>query len=186
MELFKALRLSMGRMGMKRRSSRLRRTRFNGNLKNARSIGIVWDASRPDEFRILSQFHQKMQERNIEVKIIGWYPEKILPDKLTAIRYLSVIKRENLNFVYVPISQEANEFMNRKFDIVIDLNFENIFPLAYISSLSVAGLKVGIFEENNKVHQCDMMLQMSKKTDKGEYLAQVVHYLEMVNRDSDK
>ena len=182
MELFKGLRFRIGRFRLKRRISRTRRTRYTGNINTAKSIGIVWDASVPGEFRHLSAFYQKMQERNIEVRIIALYPEKVLPDNLTAIRYLSLLRRENVDYFYCPSSPEAEEFIKRKFDILIDLNFEKRFPLEYISSLSAAGLKVGIFDSENEAHTFDMMMDMKKSTDKGEYLTQVIHYLEIVNR----
>jgi hypothetical protein len=184
MEPFKKLRLGIGRFKLKRRLKGRSRTRYSGNFNTAKSIGIVWDASATDEFRHLSHFYQKMQERNIEVSIMGWYPDKILPDKLTAIRYLSIIKIENVDFFYCPSSSDSEEFIRKKFDILIDLNFENIFPLEYISSLSAAALKVGIFDSEKESQCFDLMMQMKKSTDKGEYLAQVIHYLELVKRAS--
>lgn len=184
MEFFRRPRLGIGRYKMKRRLLHLKRIPYSGNFNSARSIGVVWDASVPDEFRHLSQFYQKMQERHIEVFILGWYPDKILPDRLTAIRYLSIIRAENVDFFYCPASAEAEEFMKRKFDILIDLNFEKIFPLEYISSLSCAGLKVGIFDTEKENNYFDLMMQMKKNSDKGEYLSQVIHYLELVKKAS--
>jgi hypothetical protein len=89
MEMFKNIRLNRGNTILRKKMAKLKRTRFKDNINNAKTIGLVWDAANPDEFLILSRFCQKMAEKNIEIKIIGYYSGKELPDKLTAIRYLT-------------------------------------------------------------------------------------------------
>jgi hypothetical protein len=147
---------------------------------------MVWDASKPDEFQILSQFHQKMVDRNIDLSIIGYYPGKEIPDKITAIRYLVCLKQEDINFTYRPVSREATSFINMPFDILIDANFRNLFPLEYISSLSSAGLKVGIYDSGYDQVPFDLMIEVNKSSDLNNYLDQVVHYLELINTGSTK
>ena len=84
----------------------------------------------------MSRFYQKMHDRNIDVKIIGYYPGKELPDQYTALRYLSCIRKKEINMFYIPVSTETDVFINTRFDILIDINFEKLFPLRYITSLS--------------------------------------------------
>ena len=93
MEMFKDIRLDRGNAILRKKMARMKRTRFKGNISNAKTIGLVWDASNPEELPILSHFHQKMAEKNIDVKIISYFPGKNLPDKLTAIRYLTCLKK---------------------------------------------------------------------------------------------
>lgn len=180
MEMFRNFRLSQGKLMLRRKMARLKRTRFRGNMTNAKKIGIVWDASRPDEFTVLAQFHQKMAERNIDVKIIGYYPGKEIPDRITAIRYLTCLKQPDLNFFYRPVTSEAASFMKTSFDILFDTNFRNLFPLQYISCLSAAGIKVGIFENGYDHSPFDLMIEM-KPGDLNGFFTQAVHYLEMIN-----
>jgi hypothetical protein len=183
MELFKNFRLAQGRKMLKRKIQRLKRSRFNGNIKSARKIGIVWDATNHDEFGILTHFHQNMAERNIDVQILGYYPGKEIPDRITAIRYLNCLKQPDLNYFYKPVSPEAVRFMDTRFDILIDTNFRNLFPLQYISCLSSAGLKVGIFENGYNQSPFDFMIDM-KPGDLNGFLTQAIHYLEIINTKS--
>jgi hypothetical protein len=181
MEMFRNIRLNRGKTILRKKMGRMKRTRFKGNITNAKTIGMVWDASNPEDLTYLSQFYQKMAEKNIEVKIIGYYPGKDLPDRLTAIRYLTCLKKEDINITYRPVSDEANSFIMTRFDILIDINFKDIFPLRYISYLSMAGLKVGIFDNRSANSPFDLMMEFNKTTDINSYLTQVVHYLEMIN-----
>jgi hypothetical protein len=186
MEMFKNIRLNRGKTILRKKMARMKRTMFRGNINKAKSIGIVWDATNPDDFPALSQFHQKMAEKNIDVKIMGYFPGKYLPDKLTAIRYLTCLKKEDINITYRPVSHEANTFINTRFDILIDINFKDLFPLRYISFLSSAGFKVGIFDTANENFPYDLMMEFNKSTDINTYLTQVVYYLELINTGLNK
>lgn len=186
MEMFKNIRLSRGRSILRKKISRIKRSRFRGNFSSAKKIAIVWDAARSDEFQVLSQFHQKMADRNIDLHIIGYYPGKELPDKLTAVRYLTCLKQRDINYTYRPISYEATNFINTPFDILIDANFKKLFQLEYISTLSKAGFKVGIFDNGYDQPPFDLMIEVRQNGNMNNYLEQVVHYLEMINTGQTK
>jgi hypothetical protein len=186
MELFKNIRLNTGKSILRKKLARMKRTKFKGNISTARTIGIVWDAINPDDFTILSQLHQKMHQKNIEVKIIGYFPGKNLPDRCTAIRYLTCLKKQDINFFYRPVSTEANSFISTKFDILIDINFQKLFPLVYISTISAAGFKVGLYDAENENTIYDLMIELKKSTDINTYLNQILYYLEMINTGTNK
>jgi hypothetical protein len=186
MEMFKNLRLARGNAILRKKMSKLKRKKFKKNISCAKTMGLVWDAAKPDDFSILSHFHQTMAERNIDLKILGYFPGKDLPDKLTAIRYLTCLKKDDINLTYRPSSREAGDFINTPFDILIDINFKELFPLRYISYLSIAGFKVGIFDGNSLDSPYDLMMEVKKSTDITTYLEQVIHYLEMINAESGK
>jgi hypothetical protein len=181
MELFRSIRLRLGNSILEKEKSRTRRNTGYSGMNNVRKIGIVWDASRTDDFAALSKLHLQMGERGIDVKILGYYDGKELPDKYTAIRFLSIIKRNELSFFYIPKSTEADVFIRTGFDILIDMNFEHIFPLVYISTLSAAVFKVGLFGSETDSSIFDLMMEIKKPVKADNYLYQIIHYLEMIN-----
>ena len=186
MEIFKNIRSNRGEAILRKKMARMKRTRFKGNISSAKTIGLVWDATNPEDFSTLSSFHQKMAEKKINVKILGYFPGKYLPDKLTAIRYLTCLKKNDINITYRPVSREADSFISTRFDILIDINFKDLFPLRYISYLSMAGFKVGIFDNGSENSPYDLMMEFNKSTDINTYLTQVIYYLEMINAGSHK
>lgn len=181
MELFKNIRLNIGKRILTKKISRTKRKVFYSNFSLVKSIGIVWDASRSADFASLSKLHQKMHDRNIEVKILGYFPGKNLPDQYTAIRYLTFIRKKELNFFYHPVSSESNTFINNRFDILIDINFRKTFPLQFISALSSALFKVGLFDSETSECPFDLMMEIKNPVDIDNYLVQVIQYLEMIN-----
>jgi len=184
MELFREIRLKIGHSILSKKTGKVKRKVYYSNISRIKNIGIIWDASKTEDFLSLSEFHQSMNERNINVTILGYYPGKELPDRYTALRYLSCIRRKEISFFYIPLSEEADSFSNKMFDILIDINFEKLFPLSYISALSKASFKVGLFDPITNSNTFDLMIELKKPVAVKDYLTNVVHYLEMINSGS--
>jgi hypothetical protein len=182
MELAKGIRLRIGKNLLDRKVVKIKRKVWYSNIGMVSKIGIVWDASNAGDFVHLSKFCQKMNERGITVKVIGYFPGKTLPDQYTAIRYFNCLNKDEVNFFYHPLSQDATDFINMKFDILIDLNFKKLLPLDCITSLSVAGLKVGLLDQRRK-EIYDLMMEYVKPVEINEFLDQTLHYLEMIREE---
>ena len=181
MELFKNIKLKIGAAILRNKVGKNRRRKVYQNFNFVKNIGIVWNALNKEEFQTLAKFHQQMSERNIDVQIIGYYDEKSLPDRYTAIRYLSCIRKDEINAFYIPISGDAQAFINKQFDVLIDINFDKLFILRYITVLSNALLKVGLSESENHASPFDLIMEIKKPVSVDNYLKQVVQYLEMMN-----
>jgi hypothetical protein len=184
MELFRNTRLKIANSILEKKIARAKRKVHYSSFSQVKSIGIVWDSSRTADFPSLSRFYQKMHDRNIEVKILGYYSGKELPDQYTAIRYLSLIRRKELSFFYLPGTSETNSFITNRFDILIDINFEKTFPLRYITSLSLSSFKVGLFSSENGSSTFDLMIELKKPYNVESYLEESIHYLEMIKSGS--
>jgi hypothetical protein len=184
MELFGNARYKIGNSILTKKIDRIKRKVFYSNISLIKTIGIVWDASKTEDFSSLSKFYQKMHERDIDVKIIGYYPGKELPDKYTAVRYLSCIRKKEVNMFNIPVSTEADVFTRKRFDVLIDINFDKVFPLYYITSLSSASFKVGLFDSESGSSTFDLMMDIKKPVQIDNYLIQIIHYLEMINSGS--
>ena len=181
MELFENIRLKIGEAILRNKAANSKRRMGYKNFGLVKSIGIVWNALNSEEFQTLAKFHLQMQERNINVQIIGYYDKKTLPDKYTAIRYLTCIRKHEVNMCYIPKSNETQTFINKDFDVLIDVNFDKLFTLRYITVLSKALFKVGLSEQGNNSAPFDLMMEIKKPVSVDDYLKQVVQYLEMMN-----
>lgn len=186
MKLLRNIRLKIAYSRLSRKSAKLKRKVTFRNLNSINSIGIVWDASKPEDFPVLTKFYQKMQERNTSVTILGYFPGSVLPDKYTALRYLTCIKKPELDYFFTPKSNDADLFVKQPFDMLIDINFEGVFPLLYISTLSNASLKVGIPFSDPENSPFDLMIDIKKPVSIDQYLDQVLHYLNIINSEPVK
>ncbi|HLP72940.1 MAG TPA: hypothetical protein VK155_08570 [Bacteroidales bacterium] len=184
MELAKKLRLKIGQILLRKKLEKtIRKARYS-DFSQVKKIGIIWDASRVQEFIHLTRFFQKMTENGIEVNVISYFNGKSLPDQYTAIRYLACIKREELTFFYLPMTNDAEQFIKNRFDILIDLNFNELLPLKYLSGLSAASFKVGLSGNDREGKVYDLMIDL-KIPETGEFLDQTLHYLQMIHAETE-
>lgn len=180
MELFKPIRLFAGGLKLSIRLKNTRRNKKFNSLHNTHKIGIAWDGSDTRDFEAIASFYHEMQKLNIQTDIICYYPDKVLPDKYTAIRYLSCIKESDLSYFYIPRSSDIEEFINTPYEILIDINNNNYFPLKYITVLSRAELKIGP-DSSAYRDMLDMTIKISGNYEVSYYLEQVKYYLDMIN-----
>jgi hypothetical protein len=185
MELLESLRLNIGKAKLEKRLAGTKRIKSFSNFKNVKRIGMVWDASVLEDFSKLSDFYLKMNSRNILVDILGYYQGKALPDKYTAVRYFKCFKSKDVNLFFTPVANEVVEFINTPYDILVDLNFKKLFPLRYVSLLSCAKLKVGLFESVDDKTPFDLMMDIKNCSDINNYISQVIYYLEMINESEN-
>lgn len=183
MELFRSLRISAGYNVLKKRAIKVRRNRDFVNLSTAQTIGIVWDITNEDDLPPISDFILQMNERGIKVEVIAIFQGKLLPDKLTALRYITCLKREDLSYFYLPKTPESEKFIKAPFDLLIEITSRNFLPIRYITSLNPARCKVSSISGNTADRDyADIIIDGGKGIETKEYLKQVVAYLELINR----
>ncbi|HNW58021.1 MAG TPA: hypothetical protein PKM69_09620, partial [Bacteroidales bacterium] len=111
MDLLKNTRQKIGKIILRNKTARTNRKVFYSDFNHVKNIGIVWDASKYEDFTELSKFYQKMHDKNINVNIICYFPGKVLPDRYTAVRYLTCLRKNELSLFYNPLSAEAADFI---------------------------------------------------------------------------
>jgi len=186
MELFRNLRIRAGRSMLGSKLSRNTRKPHYNSFYNIRTIGIVWDASKPEDFTALAKFTQRMTELGKQVSIFGYYPGKSLPDQFIANRTITCLKRTEVDFFYRPSTPEAHAFIKEKHDVLIDINFGRQFTLEYITALSQASLKVGLAGADPASAPFDLMISVRNPESVEKFLEQVLYYLEMINSEPIK
>jgi len=184
MELFRSLRLRAGTKSLKKRAYKVKRKSCFLNLNLVTTIGIVWDITSQEDLSPISDFILKMNERGIKVEVIAVYQGNLLPDKLTALRYITCLKKEDLSYLYLPKSIETEKFIKTQFDILIEITSRDFLPVKYISVLTPARCKISkSTDEDYERGYADILISIGKNVDTREYLKQVVIYLELINRN---
>lgn len=182
MELFGKLRLRAGRMILRRQMASVIRLKQGFDLDRVKKVGILWDASIENDFQHLASLNRQMADLGKSVEVLAWVPGKSVPDRLTGLTYMKFLKESDLNWAYIPVSQDARDFIGAKFDLLIDLNPSSLFCLEYIVTLSAAPMKVGPDQSSDPVTApYDLMIQAGKPFSIAVFLQQAVHYLALIS-----
>jgi Family of unknown function (DUF6913) len=133
------------------------------NIKNARNIGILYNATEYVSFEIIREFAKELSQNNSNVSILGYVDSKKLIDHYLYRKGFDFFSRNDLNWYYKPVSAVAEEFVKKPFDLLIDLSLEPSYPVQYIVALSPSTFKVGRFSPEEKY--LDLMIDTGKENE---------------------
>ena len=89
---------------------------------------------------------------------------------------LDFFTRKTLNWFYKPSNPIIKNFVNREFDILIDLHTGNSIPFKYIVAMSKARFKIGKYEKGSTSFY-DFMISTRENLALPQFIEQVNHYL---------
>ncbi len=179
MKLFNKLRQFFGNYDYRRRASGIDRNKKTVNIEDAQKIGLLYLVPDERSYEKIVDFIKNLQKQGKKVFALGFVMNKDVPSFFSSSNSYSFFTLKDLNWYNKPRSTFVTNFLNEKFDLVINLSLEDIFPLQYISGLSKANMRVGKYGEDNGQYY-DMMIETDKINDLGSYIEQIAHYLSII------
>ncbi len=79
----------------------------------------------------------------------------------------------------IPDSLEIKNFVSESFDILINLNEGNCFPLNYITAMSKAKFRIGRYSKKN-LSNFDMLIEAGNSTSLSNFIKEVDKYLRII------
>jgi hypothetical protein len=148
------------------------------NFDKAKSIGVIFNASRHEVNNIAKNFIISLHKKDINVYALGYIKnqESIDYPNDDFIRYFSI---PNDNWYIRPNIRDVNEFYGRPLDMLIDLNSDDILPLKYVVGLSNAKFKIGPGTSSYNLFY-DFILNVEKNAKLPFYIDQVNHYMSVM------
>lgn len=154
------------------------------NFADARSVAIIYKEKGESFYILVKQYVKYLtSEHGIKNVMAMCYIE----DK-KAVPYYHVHRLKfdyftsgDLTWRMEPNCDQVTNFINQRFDILIDFEKEFCLPLRFILAESQAAFKVGHYHPDNEPYY-DMMLATDEKDTFDQYVKQVNHYLTLINR----
>ncbi len=131
------------------------------NIDKAKTVGIIYNATNSVSFEIIRDFTRILIKKKIEVSVLGYVDSKKLIDHYLYRKGFDFFTKNNLNWYNRPKSDTVDDFMNKPYDILINLSLEEYYPIQYVLALSPSAFKVGkYFQEPNYM---DLMIDIEKE-----------------------
>jgi len=163
-------------------ATRSERERVYQNLKEIRSVMVLFDAKNFEEANLFIQHLKKMGKR---IKVFAYKTPKDIyayQDKSFSIVYkdnMQDMKGESL-------TQIVNSLSKEKFDLVVDLTLEENLLLLYILVSTNSLLKVGFHKHTPWVHDIVISLAPGAEQNVKELGDQVIYYLSAISSEGTK
>jgi len=169
----------LGRIKLKRELKRLQRNVKAFSIEKASTIGVIYNATNRNDAETVKKFVQFLKEERKDVLSIGFIDSKDSSDIVKPHLNYAYFDQTNLSASSVPKGLDVENFINKPFSILIDLNINDSFPIEYISSLSHAKFKVGA--KGGYLDQtCDLTIDIDENKNLEFLIVQVKHYLKMI------
>jgi len=178
--MFKSLKYKYGHIVLSRKKKKIKRERGIYNFDTAKTCGIIFNASSQETYDKAKQFIDFLKTKEINVVAIGFVDSKEVKDFYRETIHFKFFSRKNINWYGKPKNENVDDFINKKFDLLIDLSLANDFPLEYIAAMSMAKFKVGRFTSEQGDY--DFMIDINKNKTHDFLIEQIRHYLENLNK----
>ncbi len=170
---------------LNKKLGKLKRDKKLVNLHNAGTIGILYNVSSQTTFQIVKTLVKELTSRQRQVMALGFVNRKSIPNYCIAANSGYHFNLRDLNWYGAPKNDYIHEFINKEFDILIDLSLDDVFVFKYISGLSRSKFKVG--RHNDNYLDCfDLMIKMEPNVSLDALIEQVIHYLAIIKSPENK
>lgn len=178
--MFKKIRTRIGQHFLSKEQARQDRTLRLLNLVQAKRIGILYTLEDIPDYDKVSEFVSELQHKHKDVKALGFVKDKNIITRFLPKLSFDFFSIRDLSWFYKPIHIKLKDFIEKEFDLLIDLSIHENFPLKYIAGLSHSFCKVGRFSEENS-NYFDLMIDLKPSATLEDYLGQIRHYLTIIN-----
>ncbi len=141
-------------------------------LSNAKSIGILYDATHQNQVNIVKKFVESLKVQGKSVTIFGFYNKKKLPQDHPNFKTNEVISRTDLNWYGLPKKNAYALMANEPFDVLLSLYTWHCIPLLVISASSKAKFRIGKYF-SDAINCFDFMLNIENNAPLENFLTQI-------------
>lgn len=146
------------------------------NFTTAKTVAILFDADKPEDFNEILEFGKFLEDNHTETELLGLTNSKDIHNDIYLRGGSNILTLKDLNWYYKPVSSIATKFLNTNFDILFILTFDESYPVRYLSTLSRAHFKVGKYTES-ATNDIDFMINIDKNPKTQYLIAQIKTYI---------
>jgi hypothetical protein len=181
MKVLQTLRKQMHRHALQREQSRVKTYFYENEItqtSEAKTIGLLFDATRTEARRVVEDFAQILRVRGKKVTLFAYFDSPEL-----ASFPFKTFKPKEVNWFGKPKCATVERFLAEPFDLLIGCWLGEHLALEWVASLSKATFKVMPFSED--LNDFDLIID-TKNKDLQQYISQVNYFIHRVNRNVSK
>lgn len=182
MQLSKALRTKLGQYKFIKEMRKFHREREIVNFNEAVKIGFLYDATDVHDTDTMKAYVKSLRSTfKKDVLAMGFVDRKTTHAGQFSQLGLDFFTRKDLSFHMIPNDPIVDNFINERFDILVNLNTAKMFPLRYIAAKSKAKFKVGCYSKSSAEY-FDMMVKFDANAPLKIIIEEIEHFLKIIHK----
>lgn len=163
------------------RESKLnKRVKKHVDFKEVRTIGVLFLLEDEPKFKQLDRVAKSLTNQGKDVKMIGFFGEKIIPNFFFQKLKIDIFTKKEVNLLGYPGGEKVKEFIEQPFDLLLDFTENDILPMEYILGQSRAGFKAGRYRDD-MVKVMDLMIKKPDDMDFDAFINSIIDYISIFN-----
>ena len=180
MQFIEDIKQRVGKWVFQRELKVNRRVKAVCNLENAKSIGILYDATNESQINQIQPFVSYFFDLKKDVKALGYVNSKKLSYCHTPKLQYDFFYLKDLNWYKKPENYIIDNFIKKEYDILINLCDSSCIPIKYLVASSIARFKIGQYEDGYEIY--DLMISLKKDKSLDKLMSEIKHYLQLINK----
>ena len=179
MALFPKLRKRLHHYFLKKKLADLTMDNSIVNYYNARSIGVLYDATQPEDRQLVKKYIVRLKEQGKQVDSLAYLNLKKLVEDFTEEHFTP----KQVDWLYRP-DNATQAFAEKPYDLLINLCTRRNLPMEYLAATSKARYRVGRYIED-KTYCYDLMVYLSEEKALSNLIREVDHLLTEINKHTN-
>ncbi len=147
----------------------------DNHFQNIRQVGVLFDATSEKDHKSVLRFRTQLKDKGLDVHLLGFFNQKEEPGP----RDFSYFNIEGVGFAMTPSSDVAKQFIERAFDVLINLDYNGNVTLNFISAASRALFKIGPATGNPKHY--DLMIDLGENYQMKQLITEIQRNFNLIN-----
>lgn len=185
MGIVKNTRKKFGEYFLKKEAESLYRKKQAINFVEAKSVGILFDATNPEDFELVKKYIKFLKDHKKRVRSFGFYNAKEVPAMQYSKLEYDFFTKKQVNWHSKPTDPLIANFVEEEFDVLINFTVHQCLPLVYIAALSKAKFKIGKHFPKYEMYY-DLLLDVADGKSLKYFMRNVDVYLNMINASQNQ
>jgi len=182
MNIVEKIRYKIGYNILVNKIKNLNRSKTFNNFDTAKSVGVIFDASRQESYLTVKDFIFSLRKKNIDVNGLGYVKNLQAVEYFPyheGITFFSIL--HNNSWYLKSKNPKIDDFANKKYDILIDLTTEEFLPLKFVVGLNPANLKIGRGKPTDTIFY-DFVLDINEGKNINYFVDQLNYYMAVLKK----
>ncbi|MCA1918005.1 MAG: hypothetical protein LDL38_01275 [Flavobacterium piscis] len=143
MKIIDNLKYYLAKRKLRKLTCNIKRQAIVCNFKDIKSVGIIFNATKINDFNFVKAKIKELQTQIPNVKVLGFVEKKRLDAFHIQPLDFSFFCLSDLNFSMETKENSIHDFVNQKFDVLIDLCTKHCIAVKIVVANSKAVFKIG-------------------------------------------
>ncbi len=149
-------------------------------FKNANNIGVLYNVNNSIDLLEMNLLIELLCKYNKNIYLLYYSnnKQKYIKNYNYEFLYVNYFNKKNINYIFHPKCNVVQSFIKTEFDILIAICFYAFLPIDYISGLSKAKFRIGLYNKIN-INYLDLIFDLKNDDNINSFIINLKRYFNL-------